>query len=99
MNNDLEKIIAHDDTDDCVACRSQDIIGFSLVPAVATWEDSYQLPRHSLALHGAAGLMAFMIQNGVRRDEVEVAVGRILDDYETQMAESGLAGLPPQGTA
>ena len=44
-------------------------------------------------------LMAFMIQNGVARNDIEEAVGHILDDYEMQMAEEGLLGGPHQGTA
>ena len=71
MSSDFDSLITHDQSDDCIACRAQDVVGYSLVPAVATWEESYRLPRHALALHGAAGLMAFMIQNGAARDEVE----------------------------
>ncbi len=57
------------------------------------------MPRHSLAVHGAASLMALMIQNGVVREGIDKAVAHILDDYETQMAEEGLLGGPHQGTA
>ena len=99
MNPTFEKIITHDESDDCPVCRAQDIINFSLVPAVAAWEEAHQMPRHSLAVHGAASLMAFMIQNGVARDDIEKAVAYILDDYELQMAEDGLLGGPHQGTA
>ncbi len=99
MSIDFDDITTHDQSDDCVACRAQDIVGYSLVPAVATWEESYQLPRHALAVHGAAGLMAYMIQSGAGRDEVERAVAKVLDDYEAQAADDGLLNVPPQGTA
>jgi hypothetical protein len=57
------------------------------------------MPRHSVAVHGAASLMAFMIQNGVARKDIEEAVAHILDEYEMQIAEEGLLGGPHQGTA
>ena len=57
------------------------------------------MARYSLAVHGAASLMAFMIQNGVARKNIEEAVAHILDDYEMQMAEEGLLGHHHQGTA
>jgi hypothetical protein len=99
MNPTFEKIITHDDSDDCPVCRAQDIVNFSLVPAVAAWEEAHQMPRHSLAVHRAASLMAFMIRSGVVREDIEEAVAHILDDYEMQMAEEGLLGGPHQGTA
>jgi hypothetical protein len=57
------------------------------------------MPLFVVAVHGAASLMAFMIQNGVARKDIEEAVAHILDDYELQMAEEGLLGGPHQGTA
>ena len=57
------------------------------------------MPRHSIDVHGAASLMALMIQNGVAREDIEKEVAHILDDYEMQMAEEGLLGGPHQGTA
>ena len=99
MNPTFEKIITHDESDDCPVCRAQEIVNFSLVPAVAAWEEAHQMPRHSIAVHGAASLMALMIQNGVAREDIEKAVAHILDDYEMQMAEEGLLGGPHQGTA
>ena len=99
MSTPFEKIITHDASDDCVACRAQEIVYASLIPAVAAWEDSYQMERHALSIHGAAGLMAFMMQNGVARDEIEKAVATLLDDYEMQMAGEGLLSGPHQGTA
>lgn len=99
MKPDFDNFIVHDSSDDCVACRAQDIVNYNLVPAVAAWEDAYQMPRHSLSVHGAASLMAFMLQNGVSREEIESAVARVLDDYEMQIAEEGLLAGPHQGTA
>ena len=99
MNPTFEKIITHDASDDRPVCRAQDIVNFSLVPAVAAWEQAHEMPRHSLAIQGAASLMVFMIQNGVAREDIEKAVAHILDDYELQMAEEGLLGGPHQGTA
>jgi hypothetical protein len=34
MNPTFEKILTHDESDDCPVCRAQDIVAFSLVPAV-----------------------------------------------------------------
>ena len=99
MNETFKKIVTHDETDDCPACRAQDIVNASLVPAVAAWEEAYQMPRHALAVHGAASLIAFMIQNGVSRGDIEEAVAKIVDDYEMEIAEQGLLGGPHQGTA
>ncbi len=99
MSSTFDDIVTHDASDDCVACRAQDIVNASLVPAVAAWEEAYQMPRNSLAVHGAASLMAFMIQNGVARKDIESAVAKIVDDYEMQIAEEGLLGGPHQGTA
>jgi hypothetical protein len=99
MNPTFEKIITHNASDECRVCRAQDIVSFSLVPAVAAWEQAFQMPRHSLAVHGATSLMAFMIQNGVARNDIEEAVAHVLDDYEMQIAEEGLLGSPHQGTA
>ncbi len=99
MSTTFDKIITHDESDDCPVCRAQDIVNYSLVPAVAAWEEAYQMPSHSLAVHGAASLMAFMIQNGVAREDIEKAVAQILDDYEMQMAGEGLLSGPHQGTA
>jgi hypothetical protein len=99
MSSTFDDIITHDASDECLACRAQDIVNASLVPAVAAWEDAYQMPRNSLAVHGAASLMAFMIQSGVARKEIESAVAKIVDDYELQIAEEGLLGGPHQGTA
>ena len=99
MSSTFDDIITHDASDECLACRAQDIVNASLVPAVAAWEDAYQMPRHSLAVHGAASLMAYMLQNGVARPDIEKAVASILDDYQQQMAGDGLLSGPHQGTA
>ena len=70
-----------------------------VVRVVRAYEEAHQMARYSLAVHGAASLMAIMIQNGVARKDIEEAVAHILDDYEMQMTEEGLLGGPHQGTA
>jgi hypothetical protein len=99
MKIDLDDIATHDESEDCVACRAQDLVSFMLVPAVAAWEHANQLPQHALSLHGAAALIGFMIQEGVRREDIERAVGKLVDDMELQIAEDKVFGGPTQGTA
>ena len=70
-----------------------------MLPAAAAWELRNELPRLSVALHGAAGLLSALLEEGVPRDEVEAALSRLLDDIEQQIAEDGVMGGPPQGTA
>jgi hypothetical protein len=95
----LEEIITHDNTEDCVACRAQDIVAQILVPAAAAWEATSALPHFSLAIHGAAGLLGTMLAEGVAREEIEAALSRLLDDIEGQIAEDRMIGGPTQGTA
>ena len=52
-----------------------------------------------MALHGAAGLLAVILQDGVPRDQIEEALGRVLDDIELQIDENTTMGGPPQGNA
>lgn len=99
MKVDLEDLITHDSSEDCVACRAQDIVGFSLIPAMAAWEEAYQLPRHSLPIHGAAALIAYMMQSGLARNEIESVISQLLDEYEMQIAEEGILAGPTQGSA
>lgn len=99
MKIDLDKLIHHDASDDCPVCRTQDIVGAILVPAAAAWEQHNDLPLCSMALHGAAGLLAVMLQDGVPRDRIEEALGKVLDDIELQIEEDGTMGGPPQGSA
>jgi hypothetical protein len=98
MQTRLEEIVTHDNTEECVACRSRDFVAEVLVPAVAAWEASADLPRLALSLHGAAGLLGTLIAAGVPRDEIEEALSGLLDDVEAQIAEDALGG-PAQGTA
>jgi hypothetical protein len=53
----FDEIISHDGTEDCVACRAQNLVAAVLVPAATAWETAAALPRFSIALHGAAGLL------------------------------------------
>ena len=99
MENQLEDLVDHDATEDCPVCRAQDFVSHALIPAAAAWEINNELPRFSLALHGAAGLLGVMLQEGVPRDDIDAALTRLLDDIEHQIAEMGALGGPPQGTA
>lgn len=99
MNSELESLITHDFSDDCPACRAQDITAYTLIPAAAAWETANELPRFSLALNGAAQLLGAMLAEGVMRKDVEEALGILLDEIETQIEEEGIMGGPPQGTA
>jgi len=99
MAIDLKQIIEHDMSDDCPVCRTQDLVDMVLLPAAAAWELNNALPRFSLALHGAAGMLAALLQDGVPRHEVEAALAHLLDDIEQQIAEDNVMGGPTQGTA
>ncbi len=99
MPIDLKAITEHDMSDNCPVCRAQNLVDMVLLPAAAAWELRSELPRFSIALHGAAGLLSALLEEGVPRDEVEAALSRLLDDYEQQVAEDGVMGGPPQGTA
>ncbi len=54
MTIDLAPFLDHDLSDDCPVCRAQEIIQVALLPAAAAWELNNELPRFSIALHGAA---------------------------------------------
>ena len=57
MANNLTELTEHDFSDDCPICRAQDVVQFALLPAAAAWESNSELPRFSIALHGAAELL------------------------------------------
>ena len=99
MHPELEAIINHDMSEDCPVCRSQEIVQIALLPAAAAWEMSNELPHYALALHGAAGLLGALLEEGVSRDDVDQAVTALLDDIEQQIAEDKALGGPPQGSA
>lgn len=99
MTIDLEAILNHDNTDDCIACRAHEVVMQALVPAAGAWEATAGLPQFSIALHGAAGLLGTMLAAGVAREEIEGALSRLLQDLEDQIAEDRAFGGPPQGTA
>ena len=99
MTIDLDEIIEHDMTEDCPACRTQDIVELALVPAAAAWELRNGLPRYAIALHGAAGLLGALLEEGVDRDDIEAALSGLLDDIEQRIEEDSVMGGPPQGTA
>ena len=99
MANQLDELVHHDQTDDCPVCRAQNFVDLALIPAVAAWEHNNELPRFSLALHGAAALLGVMLQEGVNRDEIDAALSEHLDDIQRQIAEHDTMGGPPQGSA
>ena len=93
------KILAHEYSDDCMVCRAQDVVAFSLVPAAAAWETANELPQYSVALNEAAQLLAAMIADGLSRSDVEEALKPHLGDLEAQIKEDGVFGGPTQGNA
>ncbi len=99
MDINLEELVEHDSAEDCPICRTQDLIGAALLPAAAAWEASNELPRFSLALHGAVEFLGAMLAEGVPRDELDEVVARLLDDIEIRIAEDNVMGGPPQGSA
>ena len=99
MGIDLDELVMHDSTEKCIVCHAQDISSQIVVPAVMAWEDAAGLPRFSVALHGAAGLLGAMLARGVPRVDLERILSALLDDIERQIAEDEAMGGPPQGTA
>ncbi len=99
MAIDLDETLQHTADDDCPVCRAQEVVGGFLIPALAAWELSHDLPRFSLAIHGAAGLLGVMLEEGIEREEIETALTQALDDIEAQLAEHKLMGGPTQGSA
>ncbi len=99
MAIDLNALTEHDMSDNCPVCRAQNLVDMVVLPAAAAWELRNELPRLSVALHGAAGLLSALLEEGVPRDDVETALSHLLDDIEQQIAEDGVMGGPPQGTA
>ena len=99
MAINLTELTEHDFSDDCPICRAQDVVQSALLPAAAAWESSSELPRLSVALHGAAALLGVMLQEGVERQEVDAALSHLLDDIEQRISEDRVMGGPPKGTA
>ncbi len=96
---DLTPLLDHDLGDDCPICRAQEVIQIALLPAAAAWELNNELPRFSVALHGAAELLGAMLLEGVDRSDIEHAMSRLLDDIEARIAEDQVMGGPPKGSA
>ena len=99
MSIDLNSLVEHDLSDECPICRTQEIVHIALLPAAAAWELNNGLPRSALALHGAAGLLGAMLEEGVPREDIETAMSALLDDIEQQIDEDKTFGGPPRGTA
>ena len=58
-----------------------------------------ELPRFSIALHGAAELLGAMLLEGVERSDIDSALTRLLDDIEARIAEDQVMGGPTEGSA
>jgi len=99
MKTDLTPLIEHDLSDECGVCRTQDIIEMALLPAAAAWEQTNELPRFSVALHGAASLLGAMLEEGVARNQIEAALSVLLDEIEDRIADDRAFGGPTQGNA
>jgi len=99
MTSDLTPLLDHDLSDDCPICRAQEVIQIALLPAAAAWELNNELPRFSIALHGAAELLGAMLLEGVERSDIDAALSRLLDDIEARIAEDQVMGGPPKGSA
>ena len=99
MTIDLDTLANHDLSDDCSVCRTQDVVSMALIPAAAAWELANELPRFSIALHGAANLLGVMLEEGVPRRDLENVLSALLDDIEAGITEDAMMGGPPQGSA
>ncbi len=99
MSVNFDELTHHDNSDECPVCRAQEIVGRALIPAAAAWESNDDLPSFSIALHGAAGLLGVMLAEGLPRQDIEAALGTVLDDIESQINEAGVLGGPTQGSA
>ena len=99
MAINLTELTEHDLSDDCPICKAQDVVHYALLPAAAAWETRSELPRFSVALHGAAELLGVILQEGVERHKVDAAVSRLLDDIEQRISEDQVLGEPPRGKA
>jgi len=70
-----------------------------LVPAAAAWEASEELPRYSVALHGAAELLGVMLEEGIAREQIDATLAKLLDDIERGVGEDDVMDGPAQGSA
>ena len=99
MSVDLKELTDHDHSDECPVCRAQDIVQSALLPAASAWEANDELPRFSVALQGAAELLGVMLEEGISREDIESALGQLLDDIELRTAEDKALGGPTMGSA
>ncbi len=95
MTVDLAPLVDHDLSDDCPVCKAQNIVQVALLPAAQAWERNNELPRFSVALHGAAELLGAMLEEGVERSDIEAALGRLPDNIEQRIVEDQVMGGPP----
>jgi hypothetical protein len=99
MAVDLPQLTQHDMTDECPICHAQQVVRGALIPAAVAWEVSEELPRFSVALHGAAELLGVRLEEGIAREQIEAALATLLDDIERGTHEDKAMGGPPQGRA
>ncbi len=99
MSVKFDELTHHDNSDDCPVCKAQEIVEKALIPAAAAWELNDDLPRFSIALQGAAGLLGVMLAEGLSRQDIEAALSTVLDDIENQIIETSVLGGPTQGSA
>lgn len=99
MAVDLQQLTQHHMTDECPICHTQQMVRGALVPAAAAWEASEELPRYSVALHGAAELLGVMLEEGIAREQIDATLAKLLDDIERGVGEDDVMGGPAQGSA
>ncbi len=99
MSVNFDELTHHNNSEECPVCGAQEIVDRALIPAAAALESNDDLPRFSIALHGAAGLLGVMLAEGLPRGDIEAALSTVLDDIESQINETGVLGGPTQGSA
>ena len=97
---DIDELVAHVEDKDCDVCIARSLATSVVAPAVAMWEVSHRLPRCSLALHGAVGLLATMLDEGYSREEIDAVVADMLDEIEAErQGWNMLLDSMPEGSA
>ncbi len=96
---DLISLLDHNLGGDCPVYRAQGAIQIALLPAAAVWKLNDELPRFTVALHGAAEHLGAMLPESVERSDIEAALTRLLDDVDARIAEDQVIGASPKGSA
>ena len=100
MTIDLETLANHDLSDDCAVCRAQDVVSMALIPAAAAWELANELPRFSIALHGAASLLGTVVSAfGIAQSQsiLEFFLSGSMAKVITLLTVVGILMFRPQG--